>query len=409
MIIKPRIRGFLCTTAHPGGCAQDVESQVAHVLGADRRGADSQAAAPKNVLIIGASGGYGLATRISAAFGYGAATVGVFFERPAAGNRTASPGWYKTAAFTNKAKAAGLYTANINGDAFSEEIKQATCDIIERDIINSGKGKIDMVVYSLAAPARQLPDGSVVRSTLKPIGEPFEGMTIDFNSGELKTLSLEPASDEEVEDTIKVMGGEDWELWIKALLDRNLLAQGCITTNYTYLGSEVTWPIYHNGTIGKAKEDLDRAARALKAPMESISGSAHVVVMKGLLTQAASAIPGMSIYLSLLFKAMKATGTHEGCIEQTTRLLDTQLFAEGEHRVDSEGRIRMDELEMADDVQQFVKDNWSGVTGSNLDELTDFAGYRQAFLELHGFGFENINYEAEVDPAVEIDLDGGGS
>ena len=397
MIIKPRIRGFLCTTAHPKGCAQDVTNQINHV---ESKGIRSDG--PRRVLIIGASGGYGLASRISAAFGFGSSTVGVFFERPASGNRTASPGWYKTAAFTEKATAKGLYTANINGDAFSQGIKDATCDLIEKDL-----GQIDLVIYSLAAPARQLPDGSVVRSSLKPIGEPFEGSTIDFNTRELKSLSLEPANEEEVSDTIRVMGGEDWELWIQALLNRGLLAPGCITTNYTYLGSEVTWPIYHHGTIGKAKEDLDRAQAALVEPMASVGGKAHIVVMKGLVTQAASAIPGMSIYLSLLFKAMKKAGTHEGCIEQTTRFFNTQLFGSGDLRVDEGGRIRMDELELKDDIQQFVADNWSLVSAETLDELTDFDGYKQAYLEMHGFEVAGMDYEAEVDPEVSIELQAG--
>jgi enoyl-[acyl-carrier protein] reductase/trans-2-enoyl-CoA reductase (NAD+) len=398
MIVKPRIRGFLCTTAHPEGCARDVEHQIAHV---ESQG--PQAGGPRRVLVIGASGGYGLASRISAAFGYGASTLGVFFERPASGNRTASPGWYKTAAFTDKATAAGLYAKNINGDAFSEEIKQATCDLIEQDL-----GQVDLVVYSLAAPARQIPGGELVRSALKPIGEPFEGMTIDFNSGEMRAIALEPASEEEVQDTVKVMGGEDWELWIAALKERNLLAPGCITTNYTYLGSEVTWPIYHQGTIGKAKEDLDRACAALQQPMQDVGGNAYVVVMKGLVTQAASAIPGMSIYLSLLFKVMKDAGTHEGCIEQTTRFFNTQLFGGDEMRLDENGRIRMDELELKEEIQQFVADNWSLVSEDNLDELTDFRGYRQAFLELHGFEVPGTDYDADVEVEVPIDLAAGG-
>lgn len=398
-VIKPRIRGFLCTTAHPVGCAREVDNQIAHVQSKGKRDDG-----PKRVLIIGASGGYGLASRISAAFGFGASTVGVFFERPASGNRTASPGWYKTAAFTERAKAEGLYTANINGDAFSEEIKQATCDLIEKDL-----GQIDLVVYSLAAPARQLPDGSLVRSTLKPIGEPFEGSTIDFNTRELRPVSLEPANDQEVSDTVKVMGGEDWELWIAALKDRGLLAPGCVTTNYTYLGSEVTWPIYHHGTIGKAKEDLDRAQQALVEPMASVDGKAYVVVMKGLVTQAASAIPGMSIYLSLLFKAMKEDGCHEGCIEQTTRFFNTQLFGSDDLRIDEGGRIRMDELELQPKIQQYVADNWSSVSEDNLDTLTDFDGYKQAFLELHGFEVAGTDYDADVDTAVDIDLQAGSA
>ena len=398
MIIKPRIKGFLCTTAHPDGCARDVENQIAHV-----RAQGKHDGGPKRVLVIGASGGYGLASRISAAFGYGASTVGVFFERPSVKNRTASPGWYKTAAFTEAAEEEGLYAANINGDAFSREVKDATCDVIERDL-----GQVDLVVYSLAAPARQLADGSLVRSTLKPIGEPFEGKTIDFNSAELRDVSLEPANEEEVADTVKVMGGEDWELWIEALLARGLLAPGCITTNYTYLGSEVTWPIYHHGTIGKAKEDLDRACTALQAPMASVDGKAYVVVMKGLVTQAASAIPGMSIYLSLLFRVMKEAGTHEGCIEQTTRFYLTQLYGDGELRLDEGGRIRMDELELKPEIQQFVADHWDQVSEDTLDELTDFQGYRQAFLQMHGFDVEGTDYEADVEPVVEIELAAGG-
>ena len=397
MIIQPRIKGFLCITSHPAGCARDVQNQIEHVKSVSGRGDG-----PKKVLIIGASGGYGLASRISAAFGYGAATVGVFFERPASGKRTASPGWYKTAAFTEAAKTEGLYAANINGDAFSQEIKDATCDIVERDL-----GQVDLVVYSLAAPARQLADGSVVRSALKPIGEPFEGKTIDFNTRELRDISLEAASAEEVQDTVKVMGGEDWELWIDALKARNLLAPGCIATNYTYLGSEVTWPIYHHGTTGRAKEDLDRAKAALVEPMAELGGKAYIAVMKGLVTQAASAIPGMSIYLSLLFKAMKTAGSHEGCIEQTTRLFDTQLFGGEDLRLDEAGRIRMDELELAPEIQQYVADNWSAVSESNLDTLTDFAGYRHAFLELHGFDVAGTDYEADVDAEVAIELDAG--
>ena len=393
MIIKPRIKGFLCTTSHPLGCETDVKNQIEHV-----KQAGAIADGPKRVLVIGASGGYGLASRITAAFGCGAATIGVFFERPAVKNRTASPGWYKSAAFTRAAEDAGLYAANLNGDAFSAELKQATIELIKKDL-----GQIDMVIYSLAAPARQLPDGSLVRSTLKPIGEPFEGATIDLNSGELRTVSLEPASQQEVNDTIKVMGGEDWELWMAALLAADVLAEGCITTNYTYLGSEVTWPIYYHGTIGKAKEDLDRAALALAQPLKKVNGRAYVAVMKGLMTQAASAIPGMSIYLSLLFKVMKAKGTHEGCIEQTTRLFKN-MFVDSALQMDESGRLRMDDWELSDDIQTFVKANWSKVTAENLMEISDFAGYRQAFLQMHGFDFPGVDYEAEIDPEVLMPL-----
>ena len=393
MIIKPRIKGFLCTTAHPLGCAMDVQKQIAHV-----QQAGTIAAGPKRVLVIGASGGYGLASRITAAFGCGAATIGVFFERPAVKNRTASPGWYKSAAFTRQAHAAGLYATNINGDAFSAELKQATIDLIKRDL-----EQVDMVIYSLAAPARQLPDGSLVRSTLKPVGEPFEGATIELNSGELRSVSLEPASQQEVNDTVKVMGGEDWELWMAALLEAGVLADGCMTTNYTYLGSEVTWPIYYHGTIGKAKEDLDRAARALQVPLAAVHGKAYVAVMKGLMTQAASAIPGMSIYLSLLFKIMKQKGSHEGCVEQTTRLFQN-LFNGDALQLDESGRLRLDDWELQDDIQAFVKANWAKVTADNLMEISDFAGYRQAFLQMHGFDFPEVDYEAEIDPEVGMTL-----
>ena len=278
-------------------------------------------------------------------------------------------------------------------------IKEATCDLIERDL-----GQVDLVVYSLAAPTRQMPDGRVFRSALKPIGEPFEGKTIDFNSRELRDISLDPATEDEVSDTIRVMGGEDWELWIHALKSRSLLADGCITTNYTYLGSEVTWPIYRHGTIGKAKEDLDRAQASLTEPMSEIDGKAYVAVMKGLVTQAASAIPGMSIYLSLLFKAMKDAGTHEGCIEQTTRLYNTQLYIDDKPSLDDEGRIRMDELELAPEIQSFVADHWSNVSGDSLDSVADFAGYRRAFLELHGFEVAGADYDADVEVDVALRL-----
>lgn len=394
MIIKPRIRGFLCTAAHPTGCAVDVKRQIDVVTAQGEI-----AGGPKRVLIIGASGGYGLASRITAAFGSGAATLGVFFERPAEGSRTASPGWYKSAAFTRLARDSGLYAANLNGDAFAAETKQRVIDVIKRDL-----GQVDMVIYSLAAPARQLPDGTLVRSALKPVGEPFEGATIDFNSGEMRPIRLEPATPKEISDTVRVMGGEDWELWIGALLEAGVLAEHAVTTNYTYLGSDVTWPIYYHGTIGKAKEDLDRAARALADPMSKVQGKAWVAVMKGLMTQAASAIPGMAIYLSLLFKVMKEKGTHEGCIEQTSRLFRTQLFGGGDMRIDDAGRIRMDELELDPDTQARIKEAWPKVTTENLAELTDFAGYREAFLQMHGFAFDEVDYDADVDPNVAMEL-----
>jgi enoyl-[acyl-carrier protein] reductase/trans-2-enoyl-CoA reductase (NAD+) len=393
MIIAPKIKGFLCITAHPAGCAAEVMGQIDQI----KRGGRIPNV-PKRVLVIGASGGYGLATRITSAFGGGAETIGVFFERPALKGRTASPGWYKSAAFSQAAEAAGLYAKNFNGDAFSQAMKDAVINQIKADW-----GQVDMVVYSLAAPARTLASGETVRSVLKPIGESFSGSTIDFNSRELRRVALAPADDDEIAATVKVMGGEDWEDWIGQLKDEGCLAEGCLTTNYTYLGSEVTWPIYYHGTIGRAKEDLDRAARALSSVLAGVNGQANVIVMKGLLTQAASAIPGMSVYLSLLFKAMKAEGTHEGCLEQVDRLFRTQLFSSPQRRDDA-GRIRMDDWELKPEIQAYVQSHWGQITQDNLDELTDFEGYRQAFLNLHGFNFASVDYAAEQDPDVLMAL-----
>ena len=395
MRIEPKIKGFLCTTAHPAGCAADVDEQIQVV---EAQGPID--GAPKRVLVIGASGGYGLASRIVAAMGCGAATMGVFFERPAKGARTASAGWYKTAAFDREAEKRGLYAKHSNGDAFSASLKAKVIEQIQADW-----GQVDLVVYSLAAPARTLPSGETVRSTLKPIGDAFSGSTIDFNSGEIRSISLDPASDDEIADTVKVMGGDDWLEWMKALSAANCLAEGCVTTNYTYLGSEVTWPIYYHGTIGKAKEDLERTAAALNQQLTSLNGRAEVIVMKGLLTQAASAIPGMSLYLSLLFKVMKKNGTHEGCIEQVDRLFRTQLFAKEGQRRDDEGRLRMDELEMAEDIQAYVRSHWSEITEANLNAITDFSGYRRAFLNMHGFDVDGVDYEAEqiVDVAIPLE------
>ena len=394
MIIKPRIKGFLCTTAHPLGCARDVAEQIAYVK--DRGPLEN---GPSRVLVIGASGGYGLASRISAAFGSRAATLGVFFERPAQGKRTASPGWYKSAAFTERALSDNLYATNINGDAYSDEIKNQTIETIKRDL-----GEIDMVVYSLAAPHRTLANGTVFRSVLKPIGKSFSGVTIDINTSQIRPVTLEPATEKEITDTIKVMGGEDWELWIKALMEAKVLSRGCITTNYTYLGSEVTWPIYNQGTIGKAKEDLDRAASFLCGKLSILGGTAKVAVMKGLLTSASSAIPGMALYLSLLFKVMKREGNHEDCIEQTTRLFSSELFGKGDAVTDEAGRIRMDRWELAENIQAYIKSNWSKVNHSNLNDLADFAEYQNAFLRLHGFGFSGIDYAEDVSPFVEMEL-----
>lgn len=366
---------------------------------------------PKRVLVIGASGGYGMASRITAAFGSDAATIGVFLERPSQKKRTASAGWYRALFFDRYANQAGLYCKSLNGDAYARGMKRLAIEKIKSDM-----GQVDMVIYSLAAPVRVLPDtGETLRSTLKPIGQSFSGYTIDIGRGLLRRISAEAATDKEINDTVAVMGGEDWELWINALQEADALAQGCITTNYTYLGSQETWPIYHHGTIGRAKQDLDRAASALGKSLAAIKGMARVIVLKGLLTGASSAIPGMPLYLSLLFKVMKDKGIHEGCIEQIDRLFRTRLFTVGSSNLEDDNQIRMDDLEMRADVQKYIKQNWSRVNNDNLIDLADPDGYRNAFLNLHGFGFDGVDYDADIEPimpATFLELtssQGGGS
>ncbi len=394
MIIKPKIRGFICTTTHPTGCEFDVQNQVNYV-----RNKVNLSGGPKKVLVIGASGGYGLASRISSSFGYGAASVGVFLERPPQASKTGSPGWYRTAAFSRLAENDGIYCANVNGDAFSKPIKDQVCDLISRDL-----GQVDLVVYSLAAPSRTLPDGEIARSALKPIGSGYDGLTVDLNTKQIRNISLESASDEEIRDTVKVMGGEDWELWIEELMKRDLLAQGFITTNYTYIGSEVTWPIYNQGTIGRAKEDLQRAAQAISQKSSEKKGNAYLAVMKGLVTQAASAIPGMSVYLSLLFKIMKDKNLHEGCVEQAFRLFSEELYSGAEINLDQSGRIRLDNYELSKEVQDYVSENWAKFNTDTMDRLADFEGYRKDFMQIYGFDFENVDYDKDVSPDSEMTI-----
>ena len=389
MIIKPRVRGFVCVTAHPAGCAAHVQEWIDHV-----KGKGAIATGPKKVLVIGASTGYGLASRITAAFGSGAATVGVFFERPSEEGRLATPGWYNTIAFTQKARAAGLYAQNLNGDAFSDEIKRQTIEVIRRDL-----GPIDLVVYSLASPRRTHPKtGTVHKSVLKPIGAPYTNKTVDTDKGIVSTVTIEPATEPEIADTIAVMGGEDWELWMQALAGAGLLSPGAQSVAYSYIGPEVTWAIYKNGTIGIAKNDLERAARAIDANLKSKGGRAFISVNKALVTQASSAIPVVPLYISILYKLMKANGTHEGCIEQMQRLFASQLYAPGGPKFDSGGRVRVDDLEMRPAVQDEVKVIWPTVTTENLAAATDIAGYRDEFLKLFGFGLAGIDYEAEAEP-----------
>lgn len=394
MVIKPKVRGFVCVTAHPAGCAAHVQEWIDYVKakGPVKNG-------PKKVLVIGSSTGYGLASRISAAFGSGAATIGVFFERPSEPDKTATPGWYNTAAFTKAAKAAGLYAKNFNGDAFSDKLKQDVIAAIKADL-----GQVDLVVYSLASPRRTHPKTGVVhKSTLKPVGQSYTNKTVDTDKGVVSNITIDPANEAEIADTTAVMGGEDWEMWINALDEAKLLAPGATSVAYSYIGPELTWPIYKNGTIGLAKNDLERAGKSINATLKTNGyGRAFISVNKALVTQASSAIPVVPLYISILYKIMKAKGTHEGCIEQIDRLFRTQMFGGTGLDFDSAGRVRIDDLEMKPDVQDEVAQIWPGVTTENLAELTDIAGYRSEFLKLFGFGLPGIDYDADIDPHVEM-------
>jgi enoyl-[acyl-carrier protein] reductase/trans-2-enoyl-CoA reductase (NAD+) len=393
MIVSPKIRGFICTTAHPTGCAKHVADQIAVVK---KRGL--LANGPKKVLVIGSSTGYGLASRIAAAFGANAATIGVFFERGAEGGRTATAGWYNTAAFEREAAAAGLYSRSFNGDAFSDAMKQEVIAAIKADL-----GQVDCVIYSLASPRRTHPKtGEVFKSVLKPIGESYTNKNLNTANGEVTSISIEPANDEEIAHTTAVMGGEDWEMWINALDEAKLLAPGATSVAYSYIGPELTWPIYKNGTIGLAKNDLERAAKAINATLKVNGyGRAFISVNKALVTQASSAIPVVPLYISLLYKIMKAGGTHEECIEQMDRLFRDRLSS-AEPATDSEGRIRLDDWEMTDAVQKVISERWDAVETSNFSELADFADYQESFLRLFGFGLPGVDYQAEVEPEVTI-------
>ncbi|MEC7644100.1 enoyl-ACP reductase FabV [Idiomarina sp.] len=390
MIIKPKIRGFICTNAHPVGCAENVHRQVEFV-----RQQGPVADGPKNVLVVGCSTGYGLASRITAAFGSGAHTLGVCFEKEPSEKRTGTAGWYNTAAFHQEAEQAGLQYHSINGDAFSDEIKQQTIDYIKQNM-----GKIDLVVYSLASPKRKDPEsGEVYSSTLKPVGQAYTTKTYHTDKDEVHDISLEPANDEEIANTVKVMGGEDWERWIKQLHDAGVLAEGCQTTAYTYIGKKLTWPIYGHATIGRAKEDLDRAAAALREQYSDIDLSAYVSSLKALVTQASSAIPVMPLYISLIYRVMKEEGTHEGCIEQIYRLFTEGLYQDNP-TLDEAGRLYMNGYETNEKTQAKVEALWDQVTQDNFHELADYAGYHQDFLHLFGFGFDNVDYDADVNPKV---------
>lgn len=389
MIVKPRVRGFICTTAHPLGCAGNVAEQVRFVQSRPKL-----EKGPKNVLVIGASGGYGLPSRISAAFGAGAATLGLSFEKPPTESRTASAGWYNNKAFDKLAAEAGLWAKTLDGDAFSDEMKAQAIDVIREEM-----GPIDLVVYSLASPVRKDPEtGELYRSAIKPLGEAFHVKTLNVDKAEVHEVDLEPATEDETRATVKVMGGEDWERWMRALGDAGVLAPGCQAVAYTYIGSELTWPIYWHATLGKAKEDLDRAAEVIRRQLAGAGGDARVAVLKCVTTQSSAAIPVVPLYASLLFRVMKEQGSHEDCMQHIQRLFETQLCSSGEQRLDDQDRIRMDDLELADVVQDEVKRRWPLVTTENLDALTDFAGFRTDFLRIFGFGVEGVDYEADVDP-----------
>jgi enoyl-[acyl-carrier protein] reductase/trans-2-enoyl-CoA reductase (NAD+) len=391
MIVKPRIRGFICTTAHPSGCAEHVREQVEYV-----RARGALDAGIRNVLVLGASGGYGLASRIVAAFGCGAATLGVSFEKPPAETRTATAGWYNNIAFEEAARDVGLYAGSLDGDAFSDAMKGRVIDLVREDM-----GSIDLVVYSLASPVRRHPKtGELFRSVIKPLGEPVHIKTLNVDRGEVHEVDLEPASDEEARATVAVMGGEDWEMWIDALDQAGLLASGFRTLAFTYIGSELTWPIYWKATLGKAKEDLDRAARGLRQRLATVHGDARVATLKAIVSQASAAIPVVPLYASLLFRVMKEQGTHEDTIAHIHRLFATQLAVGCTMNLDDEGRIRLDDLELSATVQDEVKRRWPLVTTERLDELADLQGFREDFLKIFGFGIDGVDYDADQDPTL---------
>jgi enoyl-[acyl-carrier protein] reductase/trans-2-enoyl-CoA reductase (NAD+) len=392
MVVTPKVRGFICTTAHPVGCAKHVAEQIAVVK---NRGPIANG--PKKVLVIGSSTGYGLSSRIAAAFGSNASTIGVFFEKPAETDKCGTAGWYNSAAFENEARAAGLYARSFNGDAFSDAMKTEVIAAIKSDL-----GQVDCVVYSLASPRRTDPKtGEVYKSVLKPIGQSYTNRNLNTSTGVVDEITIQPAEGDDVAQTVAVMGGEDWQMWIDALLAEGLLANGVQTVAYSYIGPEITWPIYKNGTIGRAKEDLERVQRELDTKLKPLDGKAWVSVNKALVTQASSAIPVVPLYISLLYKVMKADGTHEDCIEQMDRLFRDRLY-NGNPQPDEAGRIRIDDWEMAPAVQKLVDQRWTEVNTDNLRAIADFDGYQAGFLKLFGFGLDGVDYTADVDTAVKV-------
>lgn len=387
MVIKPKVRGFICTTAHPDGCKEIVREQIEYVK------AQKHADGPKKVLVVGASMGYGLASRITAAYSFGAATVGVIFDKPASGARTASSGWYNTAAFEDFANADGLYAKTVNGDAYSKEIKDKTIALIKKDL-----GKVDMVVYSLAAPRRTTADGTMYTSVLKTVGEPYTNKTIDLKNRVVSDITVEPASDEEIQATVKVMGGEDWKDWIEALKAADAIEDNAVTVAYSYIGPDITHPMYADGSIGKAKDHLFETAKQMTAEG---SVRAYISVNKALVTQSSAAIPIVPLYISILYKVMKEHNVHEGCIEQMYRLMNEKIFG-GSVITDSENRIRLDDLEMQDEIQTEVKKLWEEINSDNLDTHADLDGYYKDFYRLFGFEADGIDYKADTDAEKSI-------
>lgn len=394
MIIHPRTRGFICLTSHPDGTAQNIHEQIEYVKskGKIENG-------PKKVLVIGASTGFGLASRISAAFGSDASTIGVFFEKPAAEGKTGTAGWYNSAAFEKEATQAGLYAKSINGDAFSDEIKAQTIALIKADL-----GQVDLVIYSLASPRRTHPKTGVAHtSVLKPISVPFTNKTVDFHSGVVSDISIQPVdNDVDIANTVAVMGGEDWRFWIEEMKAAGVLAEGVKTVAYSYIGPELTYPIYRNGTIGRAKDDLENTVSVLNDLLSDLNGISYVSVNKALVTQSSSAIPVVPLYISLLYKVMKEKGIHEGTIEQMQRLFAERLYNNVVPTLDEKGRIRVDDLEMRADVQAEVAVLWEKATTENLEEISDIKGYRDDFFQLFGFNFAGIDYDAEANEMVKV-------
>ena len=392
MIIEPRMRGFICLTAHPKGCEQNVKNQIEYVK------SKGKIEGPKRVLVIGASTGFGLASRITSAFGSDAATIGVFFEKEPSEGKTASPGWYNSAAFEVEATKAGLYAKSINGDAFSNEVKAKAIEMIKADV-----GQVDLIIYSLASPVRQHPvTGVLHRSTLKPIGSTFTNKTVDFHTGNVTQVSIEPANQEDIDNTVVVMGGEDWSMWMDALNEAGVLANGATTIAYSYIGPEVTEAVYRKGTIGRAKDHLEATAFQITEKLKDSNVKGYVSVNKALVTQASSAIPVIPLYISLLYKIMKAEGIHEGCIEQIQRLYQQRLYTGKAVPTDEQGRIRIDDWEMRTDVQEKIAKLWVESTTESLVELGDLAGYKKDFLNLFGFGFEGVDYLADADEMVQV-------